>query len=226
MAGKIILNCRDCEQTTGRMECRSILTLLCCSSAEAEFGVFERNGMSSWIPSEIRWLSRQVRPFLRWHAAGLVCISIGSLLGLLAPLVLKSLIDLVLPSHRIGLLIGTVGLIFLCHQGRAVLRSVGGYLTMRAAERLALDMRLRLLRHLDTLSADYHERTPVGASMYPLQEPIHEISYFGSDLLPSVLRTLMGTMLSLGTMLLLNARMTLAVLLLISRLSSDQRAFP
>lgn len=171
--------------------------------------------MSSWIPPEIRWLSKQVRPFLPWHAASILCISVGSFLGLLAPLVLKSLIDLVLPSRRIGLLIVTVGLIFLCHQGRAVLTSVGGYLTMRAAERLALDMRLRLLRHLDTLSADYHERTPVGASMYPLQEPIDEISYFGSDLLPTILRTLMATMLSLGTMLLLNARMTLAVLPLI-----------
>lgn len=174
-----------------------------------------RNDMSSWIPPEIRWLSKQVRPFLHWHAASILCISVGSFLGLLAPLVLKSLIDLVLPSRRIGLLIVTVGLIFLCHQGRAVLTSVGGYLTMRAAERLALDMRLRLLRHLDTLSADYHERTPVGASMYPLQEPIDEISYFGSDLLPTILRTLMATMLSLGTMLLLNARMTLAVLPLI-----------
>ena len=171
--------------------------------------------MISWIPSEIRWLSQQVRPFLRWHAASFVCVSVGSFLGLLAPLVLKSLIDLVLPSRRIGLLIGAVGLIFLCHQGRAVLTSVGGYLTMRAAERLALDMRLRLLRHLDTLSADYHEGTPVGASMYPLTEPIDEISYFGSDLLPSTLRTLTAMMLSLGTMLILNARMTLAVLPLI-----------
>src|SRR5215472_465065 len=41
MAGEIILNCRDCEQTKGRMECRSILTLLCCSSTEAEFVVSE-----------------------------------------------------------------------------------------------------------------------------------------------------------------------------------------
>jgi ABC-type multidrug transport system fused ATPase/permease subunit len=171
--------------------------------------------MISWIPSEIRWLSQQVRPFLRWHAASFVCISVGSFLGLLAPLVLKSLIDLVLPSRRMGLLIGAVGLIFLCHQGRAVLTSVGGYLTMRAAERLALDMRLRLLRHLDTLSADYHEGTPVGASMYALTEPIDEISYFGSDLLPSTLRMLTAMMLSLGTMLILNARMTLAVLPLI-----------
>jgi ABC-type multidrug transport system fused ATPase/permease subunit len=171
--------------------------------------------MISWIPSEIRWLSRQVRPLLRWHVASFLCISVGSLLALLAPLVLKSLIDVILPSRQIGLLVGAVGLILLCHQGRAVLTSVGGYLTMLAAERLALDMRLRLLRHLDTLSADYHEDTPVGVSMYPLKEPIDEISYFGSDLLPSILRTLMATILTLGTMLILNARMTLAVLPLI-----------
>ncbi|HKB97608.1 MAG TPA: ABC transporter ATP-binding protein [Terriglobales bacterium] len=171
--------------------------------------------MIEWIPSEIRWLSRQVRPFLRWHVASFSCITVGSFLALLAPLILKWLIDVILPSRRTGLLIGAVGLIFLCHQGRAVLTSLGGYLTMLAAERLALDVRLGLLRHLDTLSADYHERTPLGVSMYPLKEPIDELAYFGSDLLPSILRTLMATMLTLGTMVILDARMTLAVLPLI-----------
>jgi ABC-type multidrug transport system fused ATPase/permease subunit len=92
---------------------------------------------------------------------------------------------------------------------------MGGYLTMQAAQRLALDLRLRLLRHLDTLSADYHEGTPLGTRVYPLQEPIEEIAYFGSDLLPAILRTLLATMLTLGTMLTLNAGMTLAVLPLI-----------
>ncbi len=159
----------------------------------------------------MRWLYRQVRPFLRWHIANFICISAGSFLALLAPLVLKWLIDVILPGRRLGLLVCAVILIFLCHQGRAVLTSIGSYLTMFAAQRLALDMRLRLLRHLDTLSAGYHESTPVGASMYPLKEPIDEISYFGSDLLPAILRTLMATMLTFGTMLILNARMTLAV---------------
>ena len=97
--------------------------------------------MTSWIPSEIRWLYRKVRPFLRWHVASFACITVGSILALLAPLVLKWLIDVILPSRKIELLIGAVGLIFLCHQGRAVLTSLGGYLTMLAAERLALDMR-------------------------------------------------------------------------------------
>ena len=144
-----------------------------------------------------------------------MCIALGSSLALLAPLVLKWLIDRVLASQRLGLLFAAVGLIFLCHQGKAALTSVGSYFTMLAAQRLALDMRLRLLGHLDRLSADYHEGTPVGVSMYPLKEPVEEIAYFGSDLLPAILRTVMAVMLTLGAMLLLNARMTLAVLPLI-----------
>jgi ABC-type bacteriocin/lantibiotic exporter with double-glycine peptidase domain len=175
----------------------------------------ERTDMISRIPLEILWLFRQVRPFLRWHVASFFCSSIGSFLALLAPLVLKWLIDVILPGRRIGLLIGAVCLIFLCQQGRAVLTSAGSYLTTLAAERLALAMRMLVLRHLGMLSADYHEGTPIGTSMYPLKEPIDEISYFGSDLLPSILRTLMATGLTLGTMLILNARMTLAVLPLI-----------
>jgi ABC-type multidrug transport system fused ATPase/permease subunit len=174
-----------------------------------------RSGLNSRISLEIRWLFRQVRPFLRWHIASFCCISVGSFLALLSPLVLKWLIDTILPGRRIGLLIGAVGLIFLCQQGRAVLSSVGGYMTTLGAERLALAMRMLVLRHLDTLSADYHEGTPVGTSMYPLKEPIDEISYFGSDLLPSILRTLVATGLTLGTMLILNVRMTVAVLPLI-----------
>jgi ABC-type multidrug transport system fused ATPase/permease subunit len=171
--------------------------------------------MISSIPSEMRWLFRQVRPFLRWHIASFLCMSVGSFLALLSPLVLKWMIDVVLPGRRAGLLIVAVGLVFLCHQGRAVLTTGGGYLTMLAAQKLALALRLRLLRHLDTLSADYHEGTPVGASMYPLKDPIDEISFLGSDLVPAILRTLLATVLTLATMLILNPRMTLAVLPLI-----------
>jgi len=174
-----------------------------------------RSSMISWMRSEMRWLFRQVRPFFRWHIASFLCMAVGSFLALLSPLILKWMIDVVLPGRKVGLLVGAVVLIFLCHQGRAVLTAVGGYLTMLAAQRLALALHLQLLRHLDTLSADYHEGTPVGASMYPLKEPIDEISYLGSDLVPSILRTILATVLTLGTMLILNPRMTLAILPLI-----------
>ncbi|HWO38873.1 MAG TPA: ABC transporter transmembrane domain-containing protein, partial [Candidatus Acidoferrum sp.] len=135
----------------------------------------------------MRWLGKQIRPFVPWHVASFLCMTAGSLLALLTPLVLKWLIDQVLPRRETGLLLAAAGLIFFSYQGRTALTSVGNYLTLNAVQKMALRLRMDILRHLDKLSADYYENTPPGAVMYPLKEPIEEVAYFGSDLLPSIL---------------------------------------
>jgi len=140
---------------------------------------------------------------------------LGSFLSLLTPLVLKWLIDRVLPQREVGLLLLAVGLIFLSHQGKAVLTSAGSYLMLSAAQKMGLQLRVRLLRHLDTLSADYYEATSVGTVLYPFQEPIDEISYFGSDLLPAILRAMLSTGSTIATMFVLSPTLTVAILPLI-----------
>jgi ABC-type bacteriocin/lantibiotic exporter with double-glycine peptidase domain len=129
----------------------------------------------SWIPNELRWLFKQIRPFFRWHLASFLCITAGSVLALLTPLVLKWLIDQIIPRRQIGLLLLAVVLIFLGSLGKTALTSLGSYLMLTAAQRMGLALRMGLLRHLDTLSADYYENTPVGTVIYPLKEPIEEI---------------------------------------------------
>jgi ABC-type multidrug transport system fused ATPase/permease subunit len=175
----------------------------------------ERSRWSSWLPSELRWLSWQIRPFLPWHVASFLCITAGSLLGLLTPLVVRWLIDQIIPQKEMGLLLVAVGLIFLGYQGRMALTSVGNLLMLTASQKMGLTLRVTLLRHLDTLSADYYENTPVGSVMYPLKEPIEEVSYFGSDLLPAILRMLLTTSFTLVTMFLLSPVLTLAIVPLI-----------
>jgi len=175
----------------------------------------ERSRWSSWLPSELRWLSKQIRPLLHWHVASFLCITAGSLLALLTPLVLKWLIDQIIPQKNAGLLLLAVGLIFLGYQGRMALTSLGSYLMLSAAQKMGLTLRVALLRHLDTLSADYYETTPVGSVMYPLKEPIEEVAYFGSDLLPAILRMLLTTSFTLATMFLLSPVLTLAVVPLV-----------
>ena len=77
----------------------------------------------------------------------------GSLLALLTPLVLKWLIDQVLPQRKTGLLFLAAVLIFLSYQGRTALTSLGNYLNLNAAQRIALRLRVDILQHLDKLSA-------------------------------------------------------------------------
>jgi ATP-binding cassette, subfamily B, bacterial len=174
-----------------------------------------RRRWKSWVPSELDWLSRQIQPLLHWHLGSFICITAGSLLGLLTPLMLKWVIDRLIPQKRPGLLLLAAVLIFLGHQGRMALMSLGSYLMLTAAQRLTLTLRMSLLKRLDTLSAEYYEDTPVGSVMYPLKEPIEEVAYFGSDLLPAILRMFLTASFTLATMFVLSPLLTLAVLPLI-----------
>lgn len=170
---------------------------------------------SHWLPPELVWLMKEIRPLLHWHLASFLCITAGSLLALLSPLLLKWIIDGIVPQRSIGLLLLAVVLIFLDHQGRVALTSLGSYLMLSASQKMGLTLRVKLLKHLDTLSADYYDDTPVGAAMYSLKEPIEEISYFGSDLLPAILRMLLTTAFTLTAMSALSPALTLTVLPLI-----------
>jgi ABC-type bacteriocin/lantibiotic exporter with double-glycine peptidase domain len=172
----------------------------------------ERGASLSGLPSELRWLTKQIRPLVHWHAVSFLCITAGSLLALLTPLVLKWLIDRVLPQKNTDLLLFSVLLIFLGYQGRTALTSLGNFVMLSAAQKMSLTLRIDLLRHLDMLSAEYYESTAVGTVMYPLKEPIDEVSYFGSDLLPAMLRLVLTTGFTLATMFWLSPVLTLAVI--------------
>jgi ABC-type bacteriocin/lantibiotic exporter with double-glycine peptidase domain len=167
---------------------------------------------SSWIPNELRWLWQRIRPFLHLHVSSFCCITTGSLLGLLTPLVLKWLIDRIIPDRQIGLLLLAMALIFLGSQGKTAVTSLGSYLMLTAALGMSIRLRMELLRHLDSLSAEYYDKAPLGAIVYPLREPIEEIAYFGSDLVPAILRTLLTTSFTLAAMLALSPRLTLLVI--------------
>jgi len=167
------------------------------------------------LPVELRWLSAALRSVWTMHAASFLLITFGSVLGLLGPLVLRWLIDRILPDRNAWLLIPAVALLFLSYEGRVVFTSLGSWLTVAASQRVVMALRLEILRHLDRLSADYHEATPTGEKLYPLREPVEEIAYFGSDLFPGILRTLLATALTLFAMGALSPRLTLIILPLV-----------
>ena len=142
-------------------------------------------------------------------------MTVASLLVLLTPLILKWLIDEILPRKETGLLVGAAVLIFLSYQGRTVLASAGNYLTLYAVQKMVLRLRMDVLRQLDRLCADYYENTPPGALMYSLNEPVEEVAYFGSDLLPAMLRLVLTTIFTIVTMSVLSPMLTLTTLPLI-----------
>src|SRR6202007_2614711 len=86
--------------------------------------------LSRFVPSELYWLTKQVRPHFYWHFASFICIAAVSLLALFPPLALGWLIDKILPRRELASLLGLVALLFLSFQCRNLLTSLGAYLTM------------------------------------------------------------------------------------------------
>lgn len=167
--------------------------------------------MPNLFPPELRWLFPKVKPQLLLHVASFVCLTLASLLALVTPFSIRWLIDSILPARNAYLLVIAIGLIFVSYEGRAVLSSLGGYFTFRATQATAFALRTTLLHHLDSLSADYLDRTSVGELLYPFERPIDEISYFGSDLLPSLLRAAITTGVTLSAMAILSPLLALIV---------------
>jgi ABC-type multidrug transport system fused ATPase/permease subunit len=168
--------------------------------------------MPSLFSQELRWLIPHLKPHLRLHVQSFLALTLATLLSLGTPLAIRWLIDQVLPAHDLVLLALAIIVIFASCQARAVLVAVGAYLTFLATQAAALGLRMSLLQHLDSLSSEYFDRTPVGELQYPLEAPIDEISYFGADLVPSILRAAIATGVTLSAMMLLNRRLTLVVI--------------
>jgi len=164
---------------------------------------------------EIRWLASQVRPFLHLHLFSYFCIVITSILVLLDPLIIRFLIDDVIPRRRLAWLPLVAAAFFLSYAGRLGFDSLAAMLNFRAVQKMAFRSRLSLLRRLQRLSAEYHDTRPLGDTLHRLQVDVDQVGTLSGEVIPSVLRMVTVFTLVMTTMLILNYRLTMIVLPLI-----------
>src|SRR5688572_29261476 len=88
-------------------------------------------------------------------------------------------------------------------------------LNFRAVQKMIFRSRLNLLRHLQRLSAEYHDNRPLGDTLHRLQNDVDQVATLSGEVIPGALRVLTVFTLVMATMLVLNYRLTLAVLPLI-----------
>lgn len=164
---------------------------------------------------EFRWLLRQVRPVLRLHLASYACIVLASALVLIDPLIVRLLIDDVIPNRRISWLPLVAGAFFITYMGRLGFDSLSSLLNHRAVQKMTFRTRLNLLRHLQRLSAEYHDNRPLGDTLHRLQVDVDQLGILSGEVIPTTLRMLTVFTLVMATMLVINFRLTVIVLPLI-----------
>ena len=161
---------------------------------------------------EIRWLASQMRPLLRAQLLSVFFTMLSSAMFLLDPLIIKWMIDVVFPRKNTRLLVvGGIAFfgIYVC---RLAFSSIGGWINFSTVQKLVFRMRLNLLKHINRLSAEFHESVPVGEKLYRIERDVDQVTDIGSDFVPYVLRMISNTIFVVVTMLILNFRLTCMVL--------------
>jgi ABC-type bacteriocin/lantibiotic exporter with double-glycine peptidase domain len=131
---------------------------------------------------------------------------------LLDPLLMKWLIDEVLPKRDLSLLLFAAGGFFGLYVFRLGFFTLSQVANFRTIQKLVLRMRFYILDQMNRLSADYHETTPVGERLYRIEQDVDQVAEVGSNLVPFVLQTAFKTVFVMGTMLMLDYRLTCMVL--------------
>ena len=162
--------------------------------------------------SDALWLLKRLQPFWRRVCFALAVAVIAGLLSTSDPLLMRHLIDRSLPERQLYGSLEAVLLIALSFIGRSGLGGLGGLLSYRVAQLLAQGLRVELLTHMTRLSADWHERTPLGEKLSRIDQDVEQIAQFGADAVSSVVRSAIFFTVNLAIMFSLNWRITLCVL--------------
>jgi ATP-binding cassette, subfamily B, bacterial len=162
--------------------------------------------------NELHWLASRVRPFLRLHLGSFGFIVFANILVLVDPLIVGFLIDEVIPNRRLAWLPLLALVFILTYAARLGADSVAGMLNFRAVQKMTFRLRLALLRHLQRLSAEYHDKRPLGDTLHRLQTDVEQVSTLSGEVIPSALRMATLFVFVLATMLVLNYQLTVIVL--------------
>jgi ABC-type bacteriocin/lantibiotic exporter with double-glycine peptidase domain len=165
--------------------------------------------------TQFRWFVRQLRPLLGAHALSMTLIVLSSLMYLLDPLLIKWLIDGILPKRDFHLLFLAVAGFFGVYVCRLGLSALAGLVSFRTVQSLVFRIRLGILEQMNRLSTDYHETTPTGEKLYRMEQDVDQVAELGSSLVPYALQTTFNAVFVVGTMFVLDFKLTCMVLPLV-----------
>ncbi|WP_263356664.1 ABC transporter ATP-binding protein [Acidicapsa ligni] len=174
---------------------------------------------------DTRWLIGWLHPHARFVLFGLASSVAAGAVATADPLFMRHLIDVSLPQKKLADSLVTVLALAICFVGRSALGGMSGLLSFRVAQLLGQDLKVKLLEHMTSLSADWHERTLLGDKLSRIDQDVTQISQFGSELANSVVRAIVFFAVNLVIMFLLNWRMTLLVLPLLPAFLCVRRRF-
>jgi ATP-binding cassette subfamily B protein len=164
---------------------------------------------------ELRRILAFFRPYLVEESLVLVCILIGSLLGLLPPLFTMWLIDGAIPAHDMHAIEFNVGGMVASALAAGVIGVYQGYLNSFVGEGIMRDIRTSLVNHLHRMPLSFFTETKTGEIMNRVSSDVDNVDNVVTGTLVSIVTSVFTIVTTVVTIFVLDWRLALVALALI-----------
>src|SRR5260370_20146120 len=112
--------------------------------------------IGKFMSRELKWLARRGRPVLSLLIVNLVCMTVGSGLSLLDPLVVRWLIDVALPKRNLRLVLFGTLVFCVVYLAEVIVSYLSSFISCVVTQKMVFRIRVSLLRRIQTLPERYH----------------------------------------------------------------------
>ena len=161
---------------------------------------------------EWKWLVSKLKASWKLQMLGVLGLCGTSLLWLVDPLIIKWLIDVVLPARSVASLGVAVALLLAAFVGRFFMLIASLYTASLTGQHLILGLRRRLFAKLQRCSTQFFETHQIGDLSYLLEQDVDQVGGLGADIIPTLVRIILTALLTVGMMFRLNVILTLVVI--------------
>ncbi len=165
-------------------------------------------------PNDWRRLLRYLRPYREHMALAIALLAGSSAIGLAFPLVIVRLLDAVLQQQNLTLLNGLALALLGMFLVQALLTFGQSYTLNVVGERIVLDLRVALYRHLQVLSLDFFANRRTGEILSRLSSDVTQVRAVLTNNITQLLSSLIALVGSVTIVFLLNPRLVGFVLVL------------
>lgn len=158
-------------------------------------------------------LLQYLRPYIGRMALAVVALVVGTLLGLVMPLVVRSVVDVVFVERNLALLNRFAGLLALIFLVQAVFSFVNRYNLAYVGERVVADLRQQLYRHLVNLSLRFFADRRTGEIVSRVTNDVTTLQSAVTNNLVSLLQQALTLIGGVGFLFWLDWRLTSLILL-------------
>ncbi|MDX1662153.1 MAG: ABC transporter ATP-binding protein [Candidatus Promineifilaceae bacterium] len=162
--------------------------------------------------SLFRRLLRYVQPYRLWLGISVVALLFSVALGLVLPLVIRNLVDIVLIDENISRLNTIAALLFLVFFVQAIFSFAHRLTLSYVGERTIADIRIRVFSHLQRLSLRFYAARRTGEIISRLTADVSLLQDAITTNLVALLRQLLTLLGAVVLLFVLNWRLTLVIL--------------